>query len=348
MTIVRKRLPGYDRGSAYRLLSLLASGRNALRILKVLQAQVVEASKVSFVLFRIMVPVIIVVKVLDELGLVSFIAAAFTPVMRLVGLPGEMGLVWATAVITNMYGGIVVFATIAPDLHLTTAQITVMACMILVAHSMPVETTIARKAGIRMRFMVPFRLISALMLGIILHQIYRIGGFLQGPGELLWEASPSDGSLGEWALSQLRNLGMIFMIVLLLIILMKIFDKVGLTRLLSRALRPVLSSMGIGESATAITMVGMILGISYGGGLIIRDVTSGKMSSRDVFFSLSLMGLSHAIVEDSLLMMSLGASITGVLLARVVFTWLLITLLVRLVKGMPEKLFHRLLFRSLP
>jgi len=295
-----------------------------------------------------MVPVIIVVKVLAELGLVSFIASAFAPVMRLVGLPGEMGLVWATAVITNMYGGIVVFASIVPGLHLTTAQITVMACMILVAHSMPVETTIARKAGVRIRFMVPFRLVSGLVLGIILHQVYRIGGFLQGPGELLWEASPSDGSLGAWAISQLRNLGMIFMIVLLLIILMKAFDRLGLTRMFSRALRPLLSSMGIGESATAVTMVGMILGISYGGGLIIREVTSGRMPSRDVFFSLALMGLAHAIVEDTLLMMSLGASITGVLLARIAFTWLVITLLVKLVKWMPENWFDRLLFRASP
>ena len=313
--------------------------------MRALRGQVVEAATVSFVLFRIMIPVLIAVKILDELGLVSLIATAFTPVMKLVGLPGEMGLVWATAVITNMYGGIVVFASIAPELHLTTAQITVMACMILVAHSMPVETTIARKAGVRVRFMVPFRLIGALLLGIILHQVYSIGGLLQDPGELLWEASPSDGSLGAWGLSQLRNLVVIFLIVFVLIVLMKVLDRIGVTRMISRALRPVLSSMGIGESATTVTVLGMVLGISYGGGLIIRDVTSGKMPKGDVFFSLALMGMSHAIVEDTLLMMSLGASITGVLLARVVFTWLVITGLVRLVKRMPERYFDRYLFR---
>jgi len=55
--------------------------------------QIKEAGKISLVLFRIMVPVIIVVKVLSELGLVKYIAFAFAPVMKLVGLPGEMGLV---------------------------------------------------------------------------------------------------------------------------------------------------------------------------------------------------------------------------------------------------------------
>ena len=308
--------------------------------------QIREAGMVSLVLFRIMVPVIIIVKILSELGLVKYIAFAFAPVMKLVGLPGEMGLVWATAVITNMYGGIVIFATIAPALHLSTAQITVMACMILVAHSMPVEISIVRKAGVRVRFMVPFRILSAFLLGIILHSIYEMGNFLQDEGRIFWEAAPTDSTLSSWALSQIQNLFIIFLIVLGLIILMKILDRLGITRIMSKLLDPILTSMGIGKSATTVTILGMVLGISYGGGLIIRDISSGRLSSKDVFFSMSLMGLSHAIVEDTLLMMSLGGSITGVLLARFGFTWLVIACLVKIVNRMPERIFNRYLFRS--
>lgn len=307
--------------------------------------QVREAAGVSFILFRIMVPVVIMVKILEELGLVKYIAAAFQPLMGLAGLPGEMGLVWATAVITNMYGGIVVFASIAPGLHMTTAGITVVACMILVAHSMPVETTIARKSGVRVRFMVPFRLLSALLLGILLNSIFSLFRLLQGEGSILWKASPGRPGLGGWALSQLQNLATIFLIVLVLIVLMKVLDRMGITGLMNRMLGPVLTSMGIGRSASTVTILGMILGISYGGGLIIRDVRSGRLPRRDVFFSISLMGLSHAIVEDTLLMMSLGAHISGVLLARVIFTWMVIWALVRIVRRMPEGSFCRFLFR---
>lgn len=307
--------------------------------------QVREAAGVSFVLFRIMVPVVIAVKVLGELGLVRYIAAAFQPLMGLVGLPGEMGLVWATAVITNMYGGIVVFASIAPPLSMTTAQITVIACMILVAHSMPVETTIARKSGVRIRFMIPFRLLSALLLGFLLHTAFSLGGFLQGRGRIMWEASSGGGGLPDWALSQLQNMATIFLIVLVLIILMKLLDRLGITALMNRMLGPVLTSMGIGRSAATVTIFGMVLGISYGGGLIIRDVRSGKLSDRDVFFSISLMGLSHAIVEDTLLMMSLGGHISGVLFARVLFTWVVIWTLVKLVGRLSDERFCRFFFR---
>lgn len=307
--------------------------------------QVREAAGVSFILFRIMVPVVIVVKVLGELGLIRYIAAAFEPLMGLVGLPGEMGLVWATSVVTNMYGGIVVFASIAPGLHMTTAQITVIACLILVAHSMPVETTIARKSGVRLRFMVPFRLISALVLGFLLNTVFRLGNLLQGEGRILWEASVSEGGILAWALSQLRNMATIFVIVLMLIILMKVLEKLGITAAMNRMLGPVLTSMGIGREASTVTILGMVLGISYGGGLIIRDVMSGRIADRDVFFSMSLMGLSHSVVEDTLLMMSLGGSIFGVLFARVLFTWIVISALVRLVGRIPEERFYRLFFR---
>jgi len=308
--------------------------------------QIREAAGVSFILFRIMVPVVIAVKILNELGLVKYIAEAFAPLMSLVGLPGEMGLVWATAVITNMYGGIVIFASIAPGLHMSTAQLTVIGCMILVAHSMPVETTIARKTGVRVRFMIPFRILCALLLGFTLNSIYTMGGFFQEEGRILWEASPGSNSLASWALSQLQNLATIFLIVLVLIILMKILDRLGITRLMNRLLEPVLTSMGIGKSATTVTILGMVLGISYGGGLIIRDVNSGKLSSRDVFFSMSLMGLSHAIVEDTLLMMSLGGSITGVLFGRIAFTWIIISLLVRFVNKISDNAFYRYFFRA--
>jgi hypothetical protein len=307
--------------------------------------QIREAAGVSIILFRIMVPVVIAVKILGELDLIKYIAAAFAPLMSLVGLPGEMGLVWATAMITNMYGGIVVFASIAPGLHMSTAQITVIACMILVAHSMPVETTISRKTGVRIRFMVPFRLLCALLLGFILNTVYSAGGFLQEEGRILWEASPGSDSLGSWGLSQLQNLAAIYLIVLVLIILIKILDRLGITSLMNRIFEPVLTSMGIGKSASTVTILGMVLGISYGGGLILRDVYSGKLSNRDVFFSMSLMGLSHSIVEDTLLMMSLGGNISGVFFARIAFTWIIISLLVRFVRGISDNTFYLYFFR---
>ncbi|MBN1434557.1 hypothetical protein JW921_07345 [Candidatus Fermentibacterales bacterium] len=305
-----------------------------------------EAVSVSLILFRIMIPVLLVVKLLQETGGIRYLGMALAPVMRLVGLPGSMGLVWATSMVTNMYGGIIVFLNLLPDNPLTVAQVTVLATMICLAHSLPVELRIAQKSGVRMRFCAPLRIVGAFALGAILNLVYRAGGWLEQPSSPVWNPGPQDTSLSGWALDQLENLGVIFLMVLGLLLLMRVLRVFGAADALDRFLRPVLTSMGIGGSAATITVFGLVLGISYGGGLILRAATSGRAEPRDVFFAMCLMSLCHSLGEDTLLMLSLGSSITGVLLARVVFAWLVMYALVRLVSRMPQRIFERHLFRG--
>ncbi len=108
---------------------------------------------------------------------------------------------------------------------------------------------------------------------------------------------------------------------------MKILKFIGVLRLFERLLQPVLPLFGMSEKAAPLTVVGMVMGISYGGALIIREASSGKLGKNEVFFSLALMGLSHALVEDTLLMFALGAHLGGILVGRVVFSLLVIYLL---------------------
>ncbi len=49
------------------------------------------------ILLKIMIPISIIVKILVEFGLIKTIADLLSPIMGFVGLPGEFGLVWATA-----------------------------------------------------------------------------------------------------------------------------------------------------------------------------------------------------------------------------------------------------------
>jgi len=111
-----------------------------------------DATRISLDLFKIMIPVVIAVKILQEFNLVGYLAAPLAPIMKLVGLPGEMGLVWATALINNIYSGLIVFLSLAQDQPLTAAQATVLGTMILVAHSMPVELRVVQSSGPKLGF----------------------------------------------------------------------------------------------------------------------------------------------------------------------------------------------------
>jgi hypothetical protein len=307
-----------------------------------------DALSVSYHLFKIMIPVLIVVKVLKELGMIRYLAVPLEPVMGLVGLPAEMGLVWATAMLNNIYSSIVVLLTLVDDAPLTTAQATVLGTMILVAHSLPVELKIAQKSGPRLLFQAAARIGSALLIGWVLHLVYTWFELLGEPANILLnpETDVSQGgeTLRAWVIGQLGKLASIFGIIVGLLFLMRILERFRITELMNRLLQPVLRLMGIGPKASTIAIIGVTLGISYGGGLIIREARSGRIDKRDVFYALTLMGLAHSLFEDTMLMVMVGGHLSGLLLARSFLALAAVSLLVRLTARLPASFCDRWLW----
>ncbi len=305
----------------------------------------IDALKTSGELFKIIIPISIVVRFLQQWGVVDQFGLLLQPVMELVGLPGQLGLVWATAMVTSIYGGMVVFAAVAPELNLTVAQVTVLGAMILVAHGLPVELRIAQKAGTRFRAMAILRVGGALLLGWVLYHCYQLTGTLQKQNHALWNPEKVASTWSSWVVAECQNMVMIFLIILSLMAFLRILDKIGISDLMTRLLEPVLARLGMGREAAPITIIGMTLGLSYGGGLIIREAQSGNLSQQDVFSSVALMGLCHSIFEDTLLLMVLGAHVSGIFWGRILFSLLVIFLLAKLIKALPCSFFDRYLVR---
>ena len=290
-----------------------------------------EIVGLTYDLFKLMIPVIILVKVIEELGGIDYISAALGPVMDLVGLPASMGLVWATTMIVNIYGGMIIFVTMPLDEPMSVAQVTVLGTMMLVAHSLPIEGRIAQKAGVSLMYTLALRIFGALVLGIILHQIYSYGDYLSQANEALWQPTANtDDSLEAWIIGQLITLAQIFVIIAILVVFLKLLKWSGIENLFARALQPVLRFLGLGKRTTSITIIGMTLGLTYGGGLLINEAKKGDISKRDIFGSLSLLAVCHSLIEDTLLIVLIGGDLTGILYARLIFSALLIAVIMRL------------------
>ena len=308
----------------------------------------VDALKLSSDLFRIMVPVIITVKVLQEFDLIKYLAIPLGPVMRLVGLPPEMGLVWATAMLNNLYGAVIVFLSLVGDTPVTTAQATVLCTMMLVAHNLPVELKIAQISGPRIMFQAVSRSGSALLLGWLLHIVTSRMNLLGHPAIFFVKpqisAAVDDKNWMLWAAGELQNLVSIFFVILGLLLLMHVLEKLKIISAMNRLLRPVLGFMGIGPKASAVTVVGLTMGIAYGGGLIIHEARTGLIPKKDVFYSLTLMGLSHSLIEDTLLMMMIGGHLSGLIWARLVFSIIAVAFVVKVSKRLPRALSDRFLW----
>lgn len=277
-----------------------------------------------------------------EVGAVELIGNALSPLMQLVGLPGEMGLVWATGMITNLFGGILAFMQLSQGLHMTIAQVTVISAMMLVAHTFPIELQIARKAGVRIWISFALRFTGGFLLGLLLNIYYSSLDMMGAEAVIVWKPEMvPDPSLWQWALGELKNYAVIIGFIISLIFIVKLLREFGIINLITKALGPLLRIMGIGKGVTTITIIGLTLGIVYGGALMIAETKSKQIFRRDIFYSLVLMGLCHSLIEDTILVVSLGADITGVLIIRFLFAVAITWLVVKVASRLDDQKFYK-------
>ena len=86
-----------------------------------------------------------------------------------------------------------------------------------------------------------------------------------------------------------------------------------------RAWARIVRHVGLDEQSAAPTLVGFLFGIAYGGGVIVRDIRRHGLARRQVFIMSVFLSMVHAIVEDSLIFIALGASVLWVVVYRIVW-----------------------------
>jgi len=300
-----------------------------LNLLKPFADLLKEVGLIALDLYKILIPVIVLVKILSEFGAIDILGQALAPLMGLMGLPGEMGLVWAVAIFTNLYGAIAALIAIYPAEGLSVAQITVLSTIMLICHALPVELALCNKVGASYRLLGPLRFFGALVFGILYHWYASFFESLGEEATIIWVEQRTEETLLDWALNQIVNLAFVFLILFCLLLLMRILKKIGFTRLVVYLLSPVLYLIGISKKAAPIAMFGLLAGITFGSGLLLAEAKESKLETRDVVLVLSFLSLCHGIVEDTTLMLLLGADLTGILLGRVLFALVVVALMAR-------------------
>jgi hypothetical protein len=287
----------------------------------------------SWKVLKLIIPVSIIVKILDLLGFIEVFGQWMAPLMAAIGLPPSFGLVWATNAIANMFSGLYVFVNFIDNQTFTNAQVTVLAVMMLTAHSLPIELEVASRVGVRRWFMFLLRFFAAYMAGFLLNKILTIGNFLQQKNinhypksaqkvEFIWH---------KWALEQVQGYVFIILIIFSILLIMKLLKHFGAINYIQNKMKPILRAMGMSKEILPMTLVGMLLGIVYGGALIIKEKDDNpSIHKKEFVFAMVLLGLCHAIIEDTLLVMGIGASLWGVLVFRVIFALIFTYLFVKI------------------
>lgn len=300
------------------------------KIITQLRALAADIWAVYWQLIKIMVPVLIAVKILDSFGATEGLASIFSPIMNLVGLPDAMGIVLATAVLTNMYTAFAVFLSLPLSTPLTVAEISVLGGMMLLAHSLPVEGAIAKTVGLPWKVILGLRLGGAFIFGMILHLSYQYTGTMQMQSVILWRPEIPGDSVQDWIFAQLETLFGLLLILSFLVSLLRLIKFLGIEKWIHYLLSPFLKLLGLSKQAANVTVIGVLLGLSFGGGLLIQEARTGEISKKDIIISMLFISICHSLIDDTIIVLLLGADLLGIFWARVLFALILIGIIARL------------------
>ncbi len=288
----------------------------------------------SFIaLVKIMLPVMIVIRVGEEFGLSEGLGTWLAPVMALTGLPPEAGIVWATSMLTGLYGGVGAYIALAGEMNLNVAQASILCAMLLFAHAIPVEQAIVRRAGASFILTSLLRIGGALVYGAMIAWICDVSGALSEPLKIEWlTGGQVDRSWAAWGWATASSLASIFAIILVLFVALDLLEKLGILRRITTALEPALQSIGLDSRLAPLTTIGLLLGLTYGGALIIQATKEQDFTPRAKFLALALLSLCHSLIEDTGLMLALGGDIWIILVGRVVFSLCIVAVLARVLR----------------
>lgn len=122
---------------------------------------------ITWELAKIVIPVYFTVTFLKYTPFLPWLSDIMSPVMHMVGLPGETALVLVFGLFLNIYAAI---GAILP-LALGIKEITILSAMILIAHSLPMETAISKKTGVKVLPLLALRIILAFGMGLFFNLI---------------------------------------------------------------------------------------------------------------------------------------------------------------------------------
>ena len=293
-------------------------------IQKVLANIVHESSKIFWVLFKVILPVVIIIRILELTGAIPYLSKFLEPLTSFIGIDGSLGLVWMAAILVNIYAGMAAFASLQSIFDYSVAETTILGLIILIAHSLPIEVAIARKSRVSGLFNLLFRFINAVIAGKILNYIFIKFDLFNEKNQSILEIPEKITSNLDWLILQSKNFFIIFLIIFLIISTINILKFIGLWQFIINILRIPLSYLGMSEKVANIILIGLTLGISFGGGFLIEESKKNNISKKDILLSLSFLSLCHSIIEDTILILLLGSHISGILFFRVFYTIIII------------------------
>ncbi|HON84521.1 MAG TPA: nucleoside recognition domain-containing protein [Syntrophorhabdaceae bacterium] len=135
-----------------------------------LKKGLINGLSITLLMVKVIVPCYIIIEIIKHFGIIGIISEFFKPFMRFFGLPGEAALAIIAGYTINLYAAI---AVISP-LNLSSKDITIVALILGISHSLSVETPVTQKTGVNGWLLLVLRISLSLFAGAGLNLIWTL------------------------------------------------------------------------------------------------------------------------------------------------------------------------------
>lgn len=271
-------------------------------------------------LLKVMLPISLAVRVLQYVGVIDWLAGYLSPVFSYIGLSGDSAFVFLTSIFLPLYPTIAVMTT----LTLTLREATILAVMCLVSHNLPVECSVAHKTGSRFGEIVAFRIamsfVSAIVLNGLLPQSDAL--FCAFVASATAEVTSWGMLLMQWLTSSLSLVVTIVLIVTALMILQRVLEEFGWMHRIAHSLSPLMRLFGLPSGCSLLWLTGNVVGMAYGAAIMIDEVEQGRLTRDEANLVNHHLGVSHSLLEDTMLFVAMGISFWWLFLTRLLLAML--------------------------
>lgn len=269
----------------------------------------------TWIILKLIIPIYIIADILFYYNLLEYIAFLVEPITTIIGLPAEASLAIISGMFLNVYASI---AFTAP-LDLTIHQWTILAVFVGICHALIVEGVIMRKIGISNIYSYSMRIIIGFIVAFIT-SIMPSDWFSSSVIENTFTQIQYDSITQVLYNSILNSLVLSYKVIILITLLIFVMDFIKTRQFIEDSKK----NVSKGFSLT----VGVFLGITYGAGILIKEVDSGRISKNDIFYIGTFLMICHAIIEDTLLFVIFGADFTMAVVIRtvaaIIFSYILL------------------------
>ncbi len=257
-----------------------------------------------FWIIKIIIPISFVATLIQWSGLIYRANFIFSPLMRLINLPGEAAFPIISGFLLNIYATIATMTAIPFSL----GQISLICVFSMTAHGLIQEGIIQSRCGIGAIKITLIRIAAAVLAVLFMSFFFQdTAKSVTLPADLI-KSLPIAETLIKWFWSTLSLTGKMFIILMLIMLVLGILKKTGWIEYILRVLRPVMKTLGLSEKTATLWLTAGIFGLTYGAAVIIEDVKRGLLT-KDELKSLQIsIGINHSIVEDPALLLTLGIS----------------------------------------